>query len=221
MISNDKYRLDFSVTHLQTAVCNRCTLTPAVLLEHAHHSHRVMRVLADSEQPKAFAGQDTTILQSNCDSTVLQVCKRMHSESTHKQHQSCAVCSILPRLQYKSEVCKCRLENFQFIYLIQPRLSMDPCPCSENPGISHLPSTTSSTVAVLSCMLTTVPAILAAVPAVLAPVAAIAAVARVNRRSRRSRSRGGGGGGGAGGGRETTPVRTCSGDVDIHTAGGT
>ena len=112
MISNDKYRLDFSVTHLQTAVCNRCTLTPAVLLEHAHHSHRVMRVLADSEQPKAFAGQDTTILQSNCDSTVLQVCKRMHSESTHKQHQSSAVCSILPRLQYKSEVCKCRLEKF-------------------------------------------------------------------------------------------------------------
>ena len=105
-------------------------------------------------------------------------CAKECIRNPHKQHQSSAVCSILPRLQYKSEVCKCRLENFQFIYLIQPRLSMDLCPSSENPGISHLPSTTSSTVAVLSCMLTTVPAILAAVPAVLAPVAAIAAVAR-------------------------------------------
>lgn len=110
-------------------------------------------------------------------------------------------------------------KNFQFIYLIQPRLSMDLCPYSENPGISHLPSTTSSTVAVLSCMLTTVPAILAAVPPVLAPVAAIAAVARVNRlglrRSRRSR---GSGSGARGVG--FLPTLTCGGG-DIRTAGGT
>ena len=100
--------------------------------------------------------------------------------------------------------------------MCQPRLSVDLCPSLEKPGISHLPSCTSSTVAVLSCMLTTVPAILAAVPAVLAPVAAIAAVARVNRLGLRRSA-----GSGSGGILIRRHLSWAGGGGDLHTAGGT
>ena len=82
----------------------------------------------------------------------------------------------------------------------------------------QLHPSTSSTVAVLSCMLTTVPAMLATVPAVLPPVAAVAAVARVNRLGLRGRRGGAGSGGGGLVGFKST--RSC-GVGDIHTAGGT